>query len=181
VEKRASKQKKATVSREFSSGGVVFQRRGENNVLWLITRSTPSAEYPGAFWRLQKGWLDDIEGGKKPGPLASGKEKASEKDLQKAALREVSEEGGVSAEIVNKLHTERYFYANKKGQKIMKFVSFYLMEWVGDTSEGPGFETSEVKWLPYAEARKLLSHSGEKKVLDEANELLNSGIQSSLI
>ncbi len=63
----------------------------------------------------------------------------------------------------------------------MKFVTFYLMEWVEDLLEGPGFETSEVVWLPYDEARKTLTHSGEKKVLDKAKSLLDSGMQENLI
>ena len=180
MEKGTSKQKKAVVFREFSSGGVVY-KRNRGKTLWLVSRSSPSLDYPKTVWRLQKGWLDDDEEGKVPGKLARGEVKASEEDLQKAALREVKEEGGVSAEVFKKLTTERYFYKNKEGRKIMKFVTFYLMRWLENVPGGFGAETSEIKWLPYLEARKLLTHSGEKKVLDKANTLLNAGLQSSLI
>jgi len=174
VEKRTTSQKKAAIKREFSSGGAVFRKTQNGKIMWLMTKSSPSKEYPGTFWRLQKGWLDDKKGGKEPGPLATGKKKASDEDLKKAAIREVKEEGGAEAKIVKKIRTETYFYTNANHERIMKFVTFYLMQWLADTPEGPDFETSEVRWLPFAEARKLLTHSGEKKILDEAEALLNS-------
>ena len=169
------------MDREFASGGVVFKKvKGKGSkvkVLWLVAKSAPSNLYPESFWRLPKGWLDDEEDGKKPGQLGSGEKRATEKDLKKAALREVKEEGGVKAKIVKKIGTERYF----RGRSILKFVTYYLMEWISDLPEGFGFETSEVAWLPYDEARTKLKHSGEKKVLDKAKEVLERGIQSNLI
>jgi 8-oxo-dGTP pyrophosphatase MutT (NUDIX family) len=166
------------VKRQFSAGGVVFQKTSDS-VLWLITKSAPSIEYPNDVWRLQKGWLDDSVDGKSPGPLASGQKKATEEELQNAALREVKEEGGVEAKIIEKMGTETYFFPTPEGRG-MKFVTFYLMEWEKDLPEGPGFETSEVKWLAFDEAQKLLTYAGEKKVLEKAKTLLDRRSASSL-
>ena len=55
----------------------------------------------------------------------------------------------------------------------MKFVTFYLMEWQKDLPEGHDTETSEVAWLPYDEAYKKLSFSGEKQILKKAKLLLS--------
>ncbi len=156
--------------REFSAGGVVFKKEGDK-VLWLITKSTPSKATPQSKWRLPKGRLDDEEDGNKSGPRARGEIKATEDEIRNAALKEVAEEGGVEARVIKKIGTERYFYTFE-GKEYLKFVTFYLMEFVNDLPEGPNFETSEVVWLSYMEARKQLSYSGEKKILDKAQELL---------
>jgi 8-oxo-dGTP pyrophosphatase MutT (NUDIX family) len=173
------------MEREFSAGGVVFKKYEIRNtgyeIKWLVAKSKPSKDYPNNIWRLPKGWIDDENGGKNPGPTALGKIKAKEEELQEAALREVREEGGVEAKILNKIATERFFYTSKEGERILKFVTFYLMQWKENLPEGPGFETEKVEWLEYKDARKLLSHSGEKKILDKAKEVLDNGLQENLI
>jgi len=120
-----------------------------------------------------KGWLDDKDKGRKPGILSSGRRKAREKEIQAAAIRETAEESGVKAKIITKLGTEKYFFT--KGEKrILKLVTFYLMEWIGDYPEGWGEETMAIKWLPYSKAKKILSYGGEKKILSEAKNFLKN-------
>jgi 8-oxo-dGTP pyrophosphatase MutT (NUDIX family) len=155
--------------RQFSSGGIVYKKEGDN-VLWLITQSTPSDVFPNPVWRLPKGWIDNASHDV-PGPMASGRVKADEESLQKAALREVSEEGGVAAKIISKIGTTTYFLNLPEG-RVMKFVTFYLMKWLSDLPEGTDEETAEVRWLEFAEAKKLLSFSHEKQVLDKGVALL---------
>lgn len=182
MEKGAGKH--SALSRRFSAGGVVYKKLKTQDpkpkVLWLVAKSRPSDLYPNEIWRLPKGWVDDLNDGEVPGPLASGERKAKEEELQEAALREVGEEGGVKAEIISKLGTEKYFLT-LSGQRILKFTTFYLMEWVRDLKEGPDFETEKIEWLSYKEARKRLSYSGEKKVLDKAKQILDRGIQENLL
>lgn len=159
-------QSQTVLNREFSTGGVVF--RGDE---WLITRSSASELYPKRIWRLPKGWIDNIAP-EIPGSMARGKVRADEESLQKAALREVEEEGGVEAKIVKKIGTEKYFYNAPDKGRILKFVTFYLMEYIGDLPEGYDEETSEIAWLPFEKAYKKLSFSGEKQILKKAKELL---------
>ena len=184
MEKKASRARKTSIdpgktplAREFSAGGVVF-KKGSKKSLWLVAKSAPSDLYPESYWRLPKGRLDDLDGDK-PGPLARGERRASEEEIQKAALKEVQEEGGVDAKVVSKIGTEKYFFT-LSGKRILKFVTFYLMEWKVDLTEGPGDETEETLWLSFEEARKILEHSGEKKILDKAREVLEAGMQESL-
>jgi 8-oxo-dGTP pyrophosphatase MutT (NUDIX family) len=144
-------QNQTILNREFSSGGVVF--RGNE---WLITRSSASKLYPEAVWRLPKGWIDNVTP-EIPGPMASGKVRADEESLQKAALREVREEGGVKAKIIKKIGSEKYFFNAPDKGRILKFVTFYLMEYVCDLPESFDDETSEIVWLPFEDAYKKLS------------------------
>ncbi|OGM26875.1 hypothetical protein A3D00_03240 [Candidatus Woesebacteria bacterium RIFCSPHIGHO2_02_FULL_38_9] len=154
------------VERQFSAGGVVCKGH-----LWLVAKSNPSKEYPWDVWRLPKGWLDDNNQGKPSGPITRGEKKASERELQECALREVKEEGGIDAKIVKKIGSEKYFLRSKD-KTILKFVTFYLMEWERNLSEGFGKETEKVEWLPYEDAYKRLSYKGEKEVLKKAASLL---------
>ena len=96
---------KSSITREFSSGGVVF-KKDRNKILWLIRKTTASELYPKQYWMLPKGRIDDTDGDE-PGPMASGKIRASEELLQAAAIREVGEEGGVRALDSNKIFEER--------------------------------------------------------------------------
>ncbi len=166
---------KKKILREFSSGGVVFRKfrnpGSKFEIRFLIAASMPSELYPETVWRLPKGWLDDENPGI-PGPMASGKEKADENILRSTALREVREEGGVEAEVIEKIGTEKYFYKHPTHGQILKFVTFYLMEWVRDLPEGFDSETSAVKWLSFEDALKTLTFSGEKEVLKKAKEIL---------
>jgi 8-oxo-dGTP pyrophosphatase MutT (NUDIX family) len=144
---------KNLVTREFSSGGAVYKGKGKE-IFWLVTKSAASEIYPKQVWRLPKGWIDEGE------------------TTEEAALREIREEGGVEAKIIKKIETVKYFFTAPDKGKILKFVTFYLTEWIKDLPEGFGEETSEIAWLTYEEAYKKLSYSGEKQVLKKAKELL---------
>lgn len=141
--------------REFSAGGVVFR---DNK--WLITLSAASDLYPKQVWRLPKGRIDENE------------------TTEVTALRETKEEGGVEAKIVKKIETTKYFFTAldkarlRRQGKVLKFVTFYLMEWKKDLPEGFDGETSEIAWLPYDEAYKKLSFSGEKQILKKARAMV---------
>ena len=158
------------IVREFSSGGVVYKKEGEDT-LWLIRKTTSSKIFPNSYWMLPKGWLDDSGKGV-PGPKASGKIKADEESLQETAIREVQEEGGVDAQIIEKIGTVKFFYTHPKVGKVLKFVTFYLMEWASDLPQGFDGETSEIAWLTFDEAYKKLSFKREKDVLKRAEKLL---------
>jgi 8-oxo-dGTP pyrophosphatase MutT (NUDIX family) len=163
---------KKSTSRMFSSGGVVFRIQNDK-VCWLVRQTVASKEYPIQYWMLPKGWIDDAGPGI-PGPIASGKVKAKEEDLVGTALREVAEEGGIKAEIVKKIGTSFFTYTDPKFGRVIKFVTFYLMKYIGDNPNGHDNETSEVSWLSYEAALKKLSFNGEKDMLRKANELFSS-------
>ena len=130
------------MKREFSAGGLV--RKGD---LWLIRRPTPNPEYRGNLgWSWPKGWIDPGE------------------NLEQAAIREVREEGGVEAKVVKKLPALKVFFKHD-GELVMKFITYFVMEYVGDVPEGFGEETAEVKWVTREEALQLLVHKNERELL----------------
>jgi ADP-ribose pyrophosphatase YjhB (NUDIX family) len=185
VEKGTGKTSKRPLNREFSAGGVVYRKVKDQNskvkTVWLVTKQTvlSKSSHPPDTWRLPKGWLDD-EREAVPGPYTKGEKRTTQELIRRTALQEVREEGGVEAEIVKKIGTIKFFFHSTRG-RILKFVTFYLMEWIKDLPEGFGHETSEIAWLPYEEAKKKLSYSGERRVLGEAKELLDEELQESLI
>lgn len=150
--------------REFSSGGAVF--RGG---LWLVRSTMPSKLFPKSYWMLPKGWIDDAGEGV-PGEVASGKRKATEEELQATASREVKEEAGIEARILKKIGSISFPYNHPIRGKVLKFVTYYLMEWQKDLPEGFGDETNEVLWLSFNEAYKKLTFQIEKDILKEAKE-----------
>jgi len=166
------------LKREFSAGGVVF-KKATGEFIWLITKSNPSDRIPDPVWRLPKGWIDNA---KKdiPGDIAKGLRRGSEDEIQKAAIREVAEEGGIEASIIQKLGTIKFFFQLQE-EKILKFVTFYLMRWQKDLPQGFGDETLEVGWFPFKEAYKKLKYSGEKDILKKANETIGQGVQADLV
>ncbi len=131
------------MKREFSAGGLV--RKGS---LYLIRRPTPNPEYRGNLgWSLPKGWID---AGETP---------------EEAAIREVREEGGVNAKIISKLTTLKLFFTNSSGEKVMKFVNYYLMEYLSDVPQGHDTETEEIRWVTREEALELLAFKSEREMV----------------
>jgi 8-oxo-dGTP pyrophosphatase MutT (NUDIX family) len=162
--------------REFSAGGVVLKKtKNSKNQkledLWAVRSNVPNEKFPNHYWMLAKGWIDN-KSHDEPGPMASGQIRADENSLQTAALREVGEELGVEAKIIKKIGTVSYPFVHPDKGRILKFVTFYLMEYISDLPQGHDVETGEVLWLPYDEAYKKLSFSGEKQMLKKANLLI---------
>ncbi|KKU02203.1 MAG: NUDIX hydrolase [Candidatus Amesbacteria bacterium GW2011_GWC2_45_19] len=115
--------------------------------LWLIRRPTPNPEYRGNLgWSWPKGWVDEGE------------------NLEQAAIREVREEGGVVAKIVKKLPALKVFFKDK-GELVMKFITYFVMEYESDVPGGFGEETAEVKWVTKEEVMQLLAHKNERELL----------------
>lgn len=137
---------------EISAGGIVFKKQ-KNQILWLVVQHS---QYKG--WVFPKGLTTDHYG---------------ENDLKETALREVKEEGGVVAKIVNdKALTNEYFY-RFNGQVIKKKVYYFLMEYISGSEKDHDFEVSEALWLPEEEVLKKLTFENDKKNFLEAVRMLN--------
>jgi 8-oxo-dGTP pyrophosphatase MutT (NUDIX family) len=86
-----------------------------------------------------------------------------------AALREIHEETGVEARLVEKLGDIRYWY-QRDGKRIAKVVSFFLFEHVSGDPGGDPFEVEEARWMPLEEAEKALSYRGERDMVALARQ-----------
>ncbi len=139
--------------RELSAGGVVVRRiRGE----WRLAAIRPGGK-PEGTWALPKGLVG-------PGETPAA-----------TALREVREETGLEGAIETKLGDVRYVYT-WAGERIFKVVSFYLVRStrgrLGDLPPEQAFEVAGPRWLPLAEAPRLLAYRGERDMAARAAELL---------
>jgi len=111
---------------------------------------------------------------------------------QEAAVREVEEEVGVEAKIVDltPLKTIEYYYfadldtsgtttrrvknyqeTGGSKTRIHKQVIFYLMEMEKDLGK-EGWEMEERQWVSYEEGMKLLAFPTEREVFGEAGRIL---------
>jgi 8-oxo-dGTP pyrophosphatase MutT (NUDIX family) len=84
-----------------------------------------------------------------------------------AALREVREEAGVETRLVEKLGDVRYFYM-RRGKRIAKVVSFFLLEYVSGDVDDHDVEVEEARWLALEDAARELSYDGEREMVTRA-------------
>jgi 8-oxo-dGTP pyrophosphatase MutT (NUDIX family) len=132
--------------RETSYGGVVV--RG-TDVLVITPRGKPVTGLP-------------------KGGAAEGETGAE------AALREVREETGVEARVVEPLGDVRYWY-RRGGRRVHKTVHFYLCEFLTGSTADHDHEVDEARWISLQEARKALSYAGERALIDRALSKLSAG------
>jgi 8-oxo-dGTP pyrophosphatase MutT (NUDIX family) len=132
---------------QVSAGGAVFRERGTVVEVALISVGTPPR------WQLPKGLVDR---GETP---------------EAAALREVREEAGIEAAIVEKVETVEYWYqavVDGKRMRYHKFVHFFLMRYVAGNVSDHDREVNEARWMEIGAARDLIAFKSERGVLEKA-------------
>ncbi|CAB4879930.1 unannotated protein [freshwater metagenome] len=131
---------------EFSAGGVVVRVAGDGAQCVVIVPSRRAA------------------GGRRVLALPKGHPDGDETPEQ-AALREVREETGVEAEIVEPLETIGYWY-QRDGRRIRKSVAFFLLRHLaGDPEVHRDHEIDEARWMPIDQAAKELTYPGDRKMV----------------
>ncbi len=139
--------------REASAGGVVICDRDGALALAVIR---PRGR---TVWALPKGHVDSGE------------------TLAQAAAREVLEETGLQVELDAPLGAIQYIY-QFRGQRIFKQVHFFLFRCVGGEIDrlDPKMrvEVEQARWIPLADAKRLLAYRGEREVVGRAEELLEA-------
>jgi 8-oxo-dGTP diphosphatase len=139
---------------QFSAGGIVFKKQAAENLILVCQHS----QHHG--WVFPKGLIGDhIEKEKK----------------EQTALREVEEETGVKGKIVKLLIPVDYWYFFE-GEKIHKTVYYFLMEYLSGDIAKHDQEMENVEWLPEIGVEKRLTYPTDKKVWQEAKQLLRSDL-----
>jgi 8-oxo-dGTP pyrophosphatase MutT (NUDIX family) len=129
---------------EFSAGGVVV--RGDDVIVIVpVKRAADGRRVVG----LPKGHLDGDE------------------TPEQAAVREVAEETGVDAELIDELGDVRYRY-DRKGRRVDKVVRFYLFEYRSGDVADHDHEIEEARWVPLREATRELTYDGEREMVQRA-------------
>jgi 8-oxo-dGTP pyrophosphatase MutT (NUDIX family) len=133
-----------TGGREVSAGGVVVHA---GQVL-VIVPTRPAAD-GSLVLGLPKGHLDGGE------------------TLAQAATREVREETGVTAELVQELGEVRYWYVRDR-RRVAKSVHFFLFRYLSGDLADHDDEVLEARWMDFEEACEALSYPGERDMVARA-------------
>jgi 8-oxo-dGTP pyrophosphatase MutT (NUDIX family) len=155
------------MAREISSGGVVIR---PIEGVWHVALIEPRKDEPTndkplrktsrAIFALPKGLVD-------PGETPV-----------ETAVREVKEETGLLAEPVTKLTDIKYVYVRTwgDGERVFKIVSFYLLRYISgeidEVTPEMRIEVTRALWVPLHQAGRQLAYSGERKVVQQAEEYL---------
>ena len=139
---------------EVSAGGVVFRlaaARGASVPHYLLIRDSYRN------WGFPKGHLEAGEG------------------PERAAVREVGEETGLEALVVEGEIDTIDWYFRFRGRLIHKVCHFFLME---TTSEATCPQRAEgitaCCWVPFEDAMRMISYANARQVLQRANEMVTA-------
>ncbi len=133
--------------REISAGGVVFKKEPERIYILLI-KPSGKTKNKAQVWTFPKGHIDDQQ-------------------PEEAAIREVKEETGIEARIVEKLGSIKYSF-QWEGEKIFKIVTFYLMEYFSGDPANHDAEVSDAQWFELDQVKNLLKYKGDKEIFAKA-------------
>lgn len=130
--------------REFSAGGLVVRRfRGRPFMCAVRVKD-------GTVLALPKGHIDSGE------------------TAAQAAEREVHEEAGIRATLVQKLGAVRYWYV-RDGQRVLKVVTFFLFRYrAGSVRDYQASEVDGAEWIPLEDAPRVLAYKGEREMATAA-------------
>jgi 8-oxo-dGTP pyrophosphatase MutT (NUDIX family) len=129
---------------EFSAGGVVVRDR-EVIVIVPVRRDARGNK----VLALPKGHPDGDE------------------SAEQAAAREVAEETGVTAHLIDKLGDVRYSYERNR-RRIAKRVAFYLFKYESGDVADHDHEIEDARWMPLEQALEDLTYDGEREMIDRA-------------
>ena len=129
--------------RELSAGGLVLRRfRGREFVAAVRVKG-------GAVLALPKGHPEPGE------------------SVAEAATREVREETGLEARLIERVGDVRYFYA-RDGERVLKVVTFFLFRYRSGSVRDHDHEVDGAEWVPLDEAPARLTYPGERKLAETA-------------
>ncbi|MCX6731139.1 MAG: NUDIX domain-containing protein [Candidatus Roizmanbacteria bacterium] len=138
------------IKKEISAGGIVFRtiHNSENGdrIEWLTTQHS---QHKG--WVFPKGLVGDTNSNEK---------------MEDAALREVEEEGGVKAKIVNPVPVKVFYSYTWNDMQIDKTVFYYLMEYISGDPKNHDWEMMDAKFMTASEVISILSYPSDRQAFD---------------
>jgi 8-oxo-dGTP pyrophosphatase MutT (NUDIX family) len=145
--------------REYSAGGLVYQRRGSGCAVVLAARR--HARSGRLVWTIPKGHLEAGE------------------SSEVTAVREVREETGLAAVVEGRLGDLTYWYVrpDEGGEpvRVLKRVRFFLMRKTGGRFRDRDLEMDAVRWFPLARAEAVATHENERTLIRRARSILGGG------
>ncbi|MFJ8910654.1 NUDIX hydrolase [Amycolatopsis sp. NPDC102389] len=145
--RRRRRGRRLTTVDETSAGGLVVDAERANAA--LIGRLDRHGRL---LWSLPKGHIEDGE------------------TVEQTAVREVKEETGISAQVLQPLGTIDYWFVAER-RRVHKTVHHFILESTGGELSDEDVEVTEVAWVPLAELETKLAYSDERKLVRKAKEL----------
>jgi len=144
------------VINQVSAGGIVYKLVTDHQSLitklWLITQHSAHKG-----WVFPKGLVGDLD---------------SNESKESAALREVEEEGGIKAKIIdNKPIITNYEY-EWDGDLIKKTVFYFLMEYISGDPKDHDWEMMDAKFVTEKELLKTLTYVSDKQAFEKILKFL---------
>ena len=136
---------------EFSAGGIVFKTE-KNTVFVLLCQHS---YHHG--WGFPKGLIGD----KKEGETK-----------ESTAIREIEEETGAKAKILEPLEPITYWYKFEE-EKIKKTVYYYVCKYTGGDISKHDFEMENVEWVESSKVLDKLSFKADKEVFKKALPIIS--------
>ncbi|SNQ51441.1 ADP-ribose pyrophosphatase [Frankia canadensis] len=130
---------------ETSAGGLILDHRSADASAALIGRRDRHGRL---LWSLPKGHVEEGE------------------TAAQAAVREVTEETGLTGRILGRLGTIDFWFV-AGGARIHKTVHHFLLLRRAGTLSDDDIEVDAVAWVPLAEVADRLAYVDERRLLDE--------------
>ena len=127
----------------LAAGGVVLRGEGDDIEVVIAGRDSDRT------WVFPKGTPDRGE------------------TIEETAIREVREESGLDVEIVRPIGAIDYWFA-VPGERVHKIVHFFLMRPQGGDVSRHDHEYDDVRWVPVADARRMLTYDTYRDMLERA-------------
>lgn len=135
----------------FFSAGIILFRAQKNMHEYLVLH------YPHGHWDLVKGKIEKGE------------------SQEQAALRELKEETGLTATLLDGFYEQYHYFFKQDGNLIKKTVYFFMGETAGE-SVTLSAEHIGYAWLPFDQAMDRLTFENTQRVLEKAEQFLKNKI-----
>ena len=136
------------MKKEKSCGAVVYKKENDSIYYLIIKQSKGHVSFP-------KGHVE------------------ADETNEMTAIREINEEPNIDV-IIDKNFKRVNTYSPFKG--VIKDVFFYVGLATTDNIKADKKEVESVKWLKYDDAMKALTYDTDKKILEKANNYVNSKV-----
>jgi len=177
------------VKQEYSAGGVVYQKfqipNSKYQIKWLIGKHSGYHK-----WVLPKGLIEEGERGMEAAVRETEEEMGvkarviGERPIHKeeywfvATLDKKVNSGKQKDKPIRrvKVYQEEPGFGESKEEKVrvLKTVSFYLMEYESGDPEDHDWEMEDAGWYGFEEAVEMLAFAGERAALDKAREMVEN-------
>lgn len=133
------------------SCGVIIYRDENGHKEYLLLH------YPGGHWDFPKGHVEKVD-----------------TDEHATALRELTEETGITQVVFTEGYREPMYYEFNRGNKerVKKVVVYFVAE-TQEKEVKISFEHKNFRWLPYDEALRRLTYENARDLLRKAELHLN--------